>query len=89
MDIDYCKKKLKRLKIVTNKTENRKLKTFQVFLDSAHEVQVEHHQGHVQLDKKNPYHGAHGRLIFDSHHKKWILHIGIILVSIIGYLVLE
>ena len=52
MDIDYCKKKLKRLKIVTNKNENRKLKTFQVFPDSAHEVQVEHHQGHVQLDKK-------------------------------------
>ena len=33
--------------------------TFQVFLDSAHQAQVERHQGHIKLDDKFPNHGAH------------------------------
>ena len=42
--------------------DSRKLVNFQVFPDSAHQAQLEHHQVHIQLDDKFSYHGAHGCL---------------------------
>ena len=50
---------------------------FQVFIDSAHQAELERYQGHIKLDEKYPYNYAHGRLIYDIHDKHWILHIGI------------
>ena len=72
-----CKNDLKRLKITSNKGTNRKLVNCQVFPDSAHQAELERYQGHIRLDTKNSYHGAHGRLTFDLHDKNWIPHIGI------------
>ena len=63
--------------IFTNKDGSRKLVKFWVFPVSAHQQQLEHHHGHIQLDDKFPYHGAHGRLTCDLHDKNWIPHIGI------------
>ena len=65
-----------RLKITQNKGSNRKLVNFQVFPDSAYQVELERYQGHIRLDTKYPFHGAHGRLTFDLHDKNWIPHIG-------------
>ena len=73
-----CKNELQRLKTVTNKSTNRKLVVFQVFPDSAHQAQLERHQGHIKLDDKFPYHGAHARLTYDLHDKNWVPHIDII-----------
>ena len=42
---------------------------FQFFPDSAHQAELERYQGHTKLDDKYPYHGAHGRLTYDSHDK--------------------
>ena len=50
---------------------------FQVFADSVHQSELERYQGHIKLDEKCPYNGAHGRLIYDIHDKYWIPHIGI------------
>ena len=72
---DDCKKELKRLKITSDKGTTRKLVNFQVFPDSAHQAALERYQGHVKLDDKFPFHGAHGRLTFDLHYKNWIPHI--------------
>ena len=49
---------------------------FQVFQDSAHQSELERYQGHIKLDDKCPFHGAHGRLTYDLHDKNWIPHIG-------------
>ena len=38
---------------------------------------LERYQGHIKLDEKYPYNGAHGRLTYDIHDKHWIPHIGI------------
>ena len=38
---------------------------FQVLADSVHQAELER------------YHGAHGRLTYDIHDKRWIPHIGI------------
>ena len=50
---------------------------FQVFPDSAHQSEFERYQGHIKLDDKFPFHGAHGRLTYNLHDKNWIPHIGI------------
>ena len=50
---------------------------FRVFPESAHPAELERYQGHIKLDDKYPFHGAHGRLTYDLHDKKWIPHIGI------------
>ena len=50
---------------------------FQVFPDSAHEAELERYQGHIKLDNKFPFHGAHERLTYDLQDKNYIPHIGI------------
>ena len=69
---DDCKNELLRLNITRNKNTDRKLVNFQVFADSVHQ-----YQGHINLDEKYPYNGAHGGLTYDKHDKHWIPHIGI------------
>ena len=56
---------------------NRKLVSFQVFPDLAHQAELEKHQGHIRLDRNFPFHGTHKRLIYDLNDKHWIPHIGI------------
>ena len=74
---DDCKNELERLKITSNKGKNRKLVSFQVFPDSEHQAELEKYQGHIRLDNKFLFHGAHGRLTYDLHDENWIPHIGI------------
>ena len=50
---------------------------FQIFPDSAHQAQLERYQGHLKLDDKFLFHGAHGSLTYDLHYKNWTPHIGI------------
>ena len=71
------KNELLRLNLTSNKNSNRQLINFQVFTDSAYQAELERYQGHIKLDKKYPYNGAHGRLIYDLYEKHWIPHIGI------------
>ena len=73
---DDCKNELERLKITSNKGKNRKLVNFQVFSDSAHQAGLEKYHGHIRLDNKFPFHGAHERLTYNLHDKDWIPHIG-------------
>ena len=72
-----CKNELLGLNITRNKNTDRKLVNFQVFSDSVHQAELKRYQGHIRLDEKYPYHGAHGRLTYDIHDKHWIPHIGI------------
>ena len=72
-----CKNELKRLNLTPNEGTNRKLVNFQVFPDVAHQAELEKHQGHIRLDTKFPFRGAHGRLSNYLHDKHWIPHIGI------------
>ena len=74
---DDCKNELLRLNITRNKNTDRKIVHFQVLADSVHQAELERYQGHIKLDEKNPYNGAHGRLTYDIHDKHWIPHIGI------------
>ena len=74
---DDCKKELTRLKITSNKGTNRKLVNIQVFPDSAHQAKLDRYQGHMNLDDKFSFHGAHQRLTYDLHDENWIPHIGI------------
>ena len=74
---DDCKNELLRLNNTRNRNTDRKIVNFQFFADSAHQAQLERYQGHIKLDKKYPYNGAHGRLTYDIHDKHWIPHIGI------------
>ena len=70
---DDCKNKLRRLKIFrySYKGTNRKLLSFQVFSDTVHQSELERFQGHIKLDDKHPYHGAHGiYVIFDTSNCK-------------------
>ena len=53
-----CKNELKRPKLTPNKGTNRKLVNFQVFPE-AHQAGLEKHQGHIRLDTKFSFHGAH------------------------------
>ena len=59
------------------KGTNRKLVNFQVLPDSAHHAELESYQAHNRLDDHYPYHGAHGRLIYDLLDENWMPHIGI------------
>ena len=68
---DDCKNELRRLKITSNKGKTRKLVTFQVFPDPAHQVELERYQGHIKLDDKFPFHGAHGKLTYGFHDTHW------------------
>ena len=74
---DDCKNELLRLNITRNKNTDRKIVYFQVFTDSVHQAELERYQGHIKLNEKYPYNGAHGRLTYDIHDKHWIPHIGI------------
>ena len=70
-----CKNELKRVNLTPNIGSNRKLVNFQVFLDLAHQAELEKHQGHIRLDTKVPE--ARGRLTYDLHDKIWIARLGI------------
>ena len=72
-----CKNELLRLNLTRNKNTDRKVVNFQVFADSVHQAELERYQGHIKLDGKYPYYGAHGRLTYEIHDKHWIPHIGI------------
>ena len=48
---------------------------FQVLPDSAHQAELELHQGHFKLDDQYPYDFAHRCLVDDLHDKSWIPHI--------------
>ena len=72
-----CRNDFRRLNVTQNDGTNRKLVNFQVFPDSAHQAELEKHQGHIRLDRNFPFHGTHGRLTYDLHDKHWIPHIGI------------
>ena len=74
---DDCKNELHRLNLTKIKNTDSKIVNFQVFADSVHQAELERYQGHVQLHKKDPYNGAHGRLTYDLNDKHWIPHIGI------------
>ena len=63
--------------MTTNEGTNQKLVNFQVFQDSAHPAELEKYQGHIKLDDKYTFHGAHGQLTYNLHDKNWIPHIGI------------
>ena len=56
---DDCKNELLRLNITRNKNTDRKLVNFQVFADSVHQAELERYQGHIKLDEKYQYNGAH------------------------------
>ena len=74
---DDCKNELLKLNLTRNKNSKRKIVNFQVFTDSVHQAEVERYQGHINLDEKYPYNGAHGRLTNDIYDQHWIPHIGI------------
>ena len=74
---DNCKNELLRLNLTRNKNTDRKIVNFQVFADSLHQAELERYQGHIKLDDKYHYDGAHGRITYDIHDKHWIPHIGI------------
>ena len=74
---DDCKNEILRLNLTKNKNTDGKIVNFQVFADSVHQAELERYQGHIKLDEKYPYNGAHGRLTYDIHDKHWIPHIGI------------
>ena len=57
------------MKLTTTKGTNQKLVKFQVFPDSARQAELERYQGHIKLDVKYPFHGAHGRLTYKLHDK--------------------
>ena len=74
---DDCKNELLRLNLTKNKHSDRKIVNFHIFSDSVHQAELERYQGHIKLDGKYPYNGAHGRLTYDINDKHWIPHIGI------------
>ena len=74
---DDCKVELHRLNLTKNKHSDRQIVHFHVFSDSVHQAELERYQGHIKLDDKYPFNGAHGRLTYDPEDKHWIPHIGI------------
>ena len=54
-----CKNELKRLNLTPNKGTNRKFLNFQVFPDVAQQAELQKRQGHIRLDTKFRFHGAH------------------------------
>ena len=73
---DDCKNKLLGLNLTKNENSHKKIVNFQVFADSVHQAELERYQGHIKLDERYPYNGAHGRLTYEIHDKHWISHIG-------------
>ena len=73
---DDCKIELHRLNLTNNKHSERQIVNFRVFSDSVHQAELERYQGHIKLDKKYPFNGAHERLTYDTKDKHWIPHIG-------------
>ena len=65
------------------KGTNRKLVSFQVLSDSAHQAELERYEDHVKLENNYPYHGAHGHLSYDLHDKKWIPQLELITSQIV------
>ena len=61
---DDCKTELHRLNLTKNKHSDSKIGNFHVFSVSVHQEELERYQGHIKLDKKYPYNGAHGRLTY-------------------------
>ena len=61
LNLDNCKNELLRLNLTRNKKTDRKIVNFQVFADSVHQAELERYQGHIQLEEKYPYNGAHGQ----------------------------
>ena len=59
------------------KGTNQKIVKLQVFSDSAHQAKLERYQGHIKLDDKHAFQGAHGGLTYDLHVNIWIPHIEI------------
>ena len=45
---------------------------FQFFPDSAHQAELERYRGHIKLDNKYMFHGAHERLTYYLYDIKWI-----------------
>ena len=72
-----CKNDLLRINLTKKKKSNRKIVNFQDFADSVHQAELERYHGHIKLDEKYPYNGAHGQLTYDIHDKHWIPHIRI------------
>ena len=62
--------------MITQKT-NSEIKKNHCFPDSAHQAQLEQHQGHIQLDENFPDHGAYGNLTYDIPDNYMMSHIGI------------
>ena len=65
------------MNLTKNKGTHRKKVNFQNFPDSAHQAELERYQGHIKLDEKDWFHGAHGRSTYDLPDKIWIPHIGL------------
>ena len=74
---DDRKVELHRLILTNNKHSGRQIVHFHVFSDSVHQAELERYQGHIKLDDKYPFNGAHGRLTYDPDDKHWIPHIRI------------
>ena len=51
-----CKNELRQLNLAQNDETNRKLVNSQVFPDSAHQAELEKHQGHIRLDRNFLFH---------------------------------
>ena len=66
---DDCNYELLKLNLTKNKHSDRKIVNFHVFADSVHQAELERYQGHIKLDEKIPFNGAHGRLTYDIHDK--------------------
>ena len=73
---DDCKTELHRLNLTKNKPSDGKTVNFHVFTDSVHQAELERYQGHIKLDEKYPYNGAHRLVNYDINGKHWIPHIG-------------
>ena len=65
------------MNLTNNKHSDRQIVHFHVISDSVHQAELERYQGHIKLDEKYPFNGAHGRLTYDPEDKHWIPHIGI------------
>ena len=63
--------------LTKNENSHKKIVNFQVFADSVHQAELERYQGHIKVDERYPYNGAHGRLTYETHEKHWIPQIGI------------
>ena len=70
-------KRTKKTQLYTKFSHKQKTCEISSFSDSAHQAELEKHQGHIRLDTKFPFHRTHGKLTYDLHDKNWIPNIGI------------